>query len=563
MEFKIIDLLELIGSLGIFLFGLKMMSESLQKVAGSKLRNILASMTSSRIKGVLTGILITAIIQSSSATTVMIVSFVNAGLLSLLESIGVIMGANIGTTITAWIISLLGFKVNISALSLPLIGLSLPLLFSKINRRRSLGEIMVGFALIFMGLEYMKGSVPDIQSNPEVLSFLASYTDLGMGSFFIFLAIGTVLTVIIQSSSATMALTLVMASYGWIGFDTAAALVLGENIGTTITANLAASIANVSAKRAARAHLIFNSFGVIWMTIAFPFFLKGIDWIIMEMGSESAFTSPKSLPIALALFHTTFNFLNVFILIWFVPLIQKTAIKLVRSREDEEEFNLKYIKTGLLSTSELSLLQAKNEIVGYSDHVIKMFNIVRKQLSETKENSFQKRTEKIEKYEDVSNKLELDIADYLTLISESELSEDSSRRIKAYLNIIDNLESVSDCAYNLSRTFSRKKNEKAVFTEELGVNIESMFTLIEKALTNMREILSKHPHEVELKLTNEIEEEINSFRNLLRKKHLSNIESQKNYKYMAGIIYNDLFSESEKMGDYVYNVCEAFCEINE
>ncbi len=563
MEFNIIDFLELIGSLGIFLFGMKMMSESLQKVAGSKLRNILAAMTSSRIKGVFTGILITAIIQSSSATTVMIVSFVNAGLLSLLESIGVVMGANIGTTITAWIISLLGFKVKISALSLPLIGLSLPLLFSKINRRRSLGEIMVGFALIFMGLEYMKGSVPDIQSNPEVLSFLSSYTDLGMGSFFIFLAIGTVLTVIIQSSSATMALTLVMASNGWIGFDTAAALVLGENIGTTITANLAASVANVSAKRAARAHLIFNSFGVIWMTLAFPFFLKGIDWFVMEMGSESAFTSPKSLPIALALFHTTFNLLNVFILIWFVPLIQKTVIKMVHSREEDEEFNLKYIKTGLLSTSELSLLQAKNEIVGYSDHVAKMFGIVRKQLSEKKENGFQKRTEKVEKYEDVSNKMELDIADYLTLISEGELSEDSSRRIKAYLNIIDNLESVSDCAYNLSRTFSRKLKEKATFPEELLSNMDSMFDLVDKSIINMQELLSKHPHEVELKLSDEIEEEINSFRNMLRKKHLSNIETQKNYNYMAGIIYNDLFSESEKMGDYVYNVCEAFCEIND
>ncbi len=539
------------------------MSESLQKVAGSKLRNILTAMTSSRIKGVLTGILITAIIQSSSATTVMVVSFVNAGLLTLLESIGVIMGANIGTTITAWIISILGFKVSMSALSLPLIGLSMPLLFSKINRRRSIGEIMVGFALIFMGLEYMKGSVPDIKGNPEILSFLANYTDLGYGSFFIFLFIGTLLTVVIQSSSATIALTLVMASNGWIGFETAAALVLGENIGTTITANLAASVANVSAKRAARAHLIFNSIGVLWMTLAFPLYLKGINWAVMELGAESAYTSTKSLPIALSLFHTSFNILNVATLIWFVPLIQKTVIKMVKSRDDEEEFNLKYINTGLLSTSELSLLQAKNEIVDYSSHTVKMFSIVRKQLFEKKSGKFEKRFKKIEKYEDASNKIELDIANYLTLISEGELSEDTSRRIRAYLNIIDNLESVSDCSYNLSRTFLRKKDEKVVLPEELKSNLDSMFDLVEKAITIMQEILSKHPHEVGLDIADSIEEEINNMRNKLRKDHLDNIETQKEYNYKAGVIYSDLFSESEKLGDYAYNVSEAFCEIHE
>jgi len=316
---------------------------------------------------------------------------------------------------------------------------------------------MVGFALIFLGLEFMKDSVPDINSNPEILSFLSNYTDLGLGSFLIFLAIGSLLTVLIQSSSATMALTLVMASNGWIGFDIAAAMVLGENIGTTITANIAASVANASAKRAARAHLIFNSFGVIWMMVCFPLFLKGIEWMVMELGSESPFESTLSLPIALSLFHTTFNIINVSLLIWFVPLIQKTVIRVVRSRDDEEEFKLKHINTGLLSTSELSLLQAKKEIVSYSNHVSKMFKITRKQLFEKREAQFEKRVEKVSKYEDVSNNLELEIANYLTLISEGELSEEGSRRIKGYLNIIDNLESVSDCAYNLSRTFVRKK----------------------------------------------------------------------------------------------------------
>ncbi len=422
---------------------------------------------------------------------------------------------------------------------------------------------MVGFALIFMGLEYMKGSVPDIRSNPEVLSFLANYTDLGMGSFFIFLAIGTLLTVVIQSSSATMALTLVMASNGWIGFETAAALVLGENIGTTITANLAATVANVSGKRAARAHLIFNSFGVIWMTIAFPLYLKGIEFAVMELGAESPFESTRSLPIALSLFHTTFNILNVVFLIWFVPLIQKTVTRMVRSKDDEEEFNLRYIKTGLLSTSELSLLQAKNEIVGYSHHTVKMFSIVRKQLFEEKDGKFDKRIKKIEKYEEASNKLEVEIANYLTLISEGELSEDTSRRIKAYLNIIDNLESVSDCVYNLSRTFFRKKDEKTIFPEELKNNLDKMFNILEKAMENMEVTLAKHPHEVELEKADQLEAQINAFRNKLRKSHLDNIKTQKEYNYIAGIIYSDLFSESEKLGDYVYNVCEAFCEIED
>jgi len=360
-----------------------------------------------------------------------------------------------------------------------------------------------------------------------------------------------------------MALTLVMASNGWIGFDTAAALVLGENIGTTITANIAASVANVSAKRAARAHLIFNSFGVIWMTIFFPLFLRGIEWIVMELGSESPFESNLSLPIALSLFHTTFNIINVSLLIWFVPLIQKTVTRLVRSKEDEEEYNLKFISTGLLSTSELSLLQAKKEIVSYSDHVAKIFDITRKQLYETKELKFEKRVEKIEKYEEVSNKIELEIANYLTLISEGELSEEGSRRIKGYLNLIDNLESVSDCAYNLSRTFVRKRNEKAWFPEVLRTNLKSMFDLVEKALANMQDILARHPGEVDLQEADKLEDEINHLRNTLRKNHLENIENQKEYKYLAGVIYNDLFSESEKMGDYIYNVCEAFSGITE
>ena len=307
MKYGLLDVLTLVGSLGFFLYGMKLMSEALQKVAGDKMRNILSKMTSNPVKGVFTGLLITAIIQSSSATTVMMVSFVNAGLLSLAESIGVIMGANIGTTVTAWLISILGFKVKISVISLPLIGLGFPLLFSKTNRRKSWGEFIVGFSMVFLGLDFLKGSVPDIKSHPEILAFLQHYTSNGFFSHLLFLTIGTVLTMVIQSSSATMALTLVMCNFGWIPFDSAAAMVLGENIGTAVTANIAAAVANVSAKRAARAHLIFNILGVIWVSILFKYFLMGIDWFIVKTGGTSPYENPQAIPVALSIFHTTFN----------------------------------------------------------------------------------------------------------------------------------------------------------------------------------------------------------------------------------------------------------------
>jgi phosphate:Na+ symporter len=310
MKYGIIDFLTLVGSLGFFLYGMKIMSESLQRVAGDKMRSILAKMTSNPVKGVLTGLLITAIIQSSSATTVMVVSFVNAGLLSLIESIGVIMGANIGTTVTAWLISLLGFKVNISIISLPLIGVGFPLLFSNNNKRKSWGEFIIGFAMIFLGLDFLKNSVPDIKSHPEILAFLGNYTNHGVWTHLLFLTIGTVLTMIIQSSSATMALTLVMCNNGWISFDVAAAMVLGENIGTTITANLAASIANVSAKRAARAHFLFNLMGVVWVSLFFPFFLNLIAKFIVNSGGSSPYSDPHAIPVALSIFHTGFNIIE-------------------------------------------------------------------------------------------------------------------------------------------------------------------------------------------------------------------------------------------------------------
>lgn len=562
MEYGFIDLLTLIGSLGLFLFGMKIMSEALQKVAGSKMRQVLSAMTSNRVKGVFTGFLITAVIQSSSATIVMIVSFVNAGLLSLIESIGVIMGANIGTTVTAWIISILGFKVKMSAFSLPLIGLAFPLLFSKNNKRKSWGEFVFGFAFIFMGLEYLKSSVPDLNSNPELLSFLGNYSDLGVGTSLIFLAIGTLLTVVIQSSSATMALTLVMCNNGWIPFEAAAAMVLGENIGTTITANLAAIVGNVSAKRSARAHFIFNVMGVIWIMLIFKLYLRGINSVMLSSGLGSPFENPGSIPVALSIFHTSFNIINTILLIGLSPGIARLVTLMVPRREDEEEeFKLKYIDFGLLSTSELSILQAKKEIVLYGQRVTKMYSFVRSLNKEEKQKGFFKKKEKIEKYEMISDNIEVEIATYLTRIMEhGDLGRISSERVRAMYNVIDDIESIADCCYNLMRTLTRKYESKIVFTAYQEENIKTMFSLVDDAFEVMNQNLELDYRSVRLAEAVRAEERINEFRNRLKTDHLVQIEKKK-YSYSSGTIYNDLFSELEKLGDYIINISESIHNI--
>jgi phosphate:Na+ symporter len=564
MDYGLADILRLIGSLGLFLYGMKLMSESLQQVAGDKMRSILAAMTSNRFKGVMTGVLITALIQSSSATTVMVVSFVNAGLLSLTESIGVIMGANIGTTVTAWLISLLGFKVSMSAISLPLIGLGLPFLFSKNRRKKNWGELIMGFALLFIGLQFLKTSMPDIKNNPEILNFLSSYTDLGFGSTLLFLSIGTLLTILIQSSSATMALTLVMCNSGWISFEMAAAMVLGENIGTTITANLAATIANTSAKRAARAHLIFNTFGVIWMLVSLPFFLKGIAWVNMNfLGGGDPFTSSSAIPVSLSLFHTVFNILNVVFLIWFANFIVKVVTKMVPVREDvEEEFKLQHIKTGTLSTPEASLFLAKKEISSYVKSTKKMFSYTKQAFNETNDKTFNKLFDKIDKREDESDDMEVEIANFLAKVSETRLSTENSERVRAYFKMVSDIESVGDSILNLAKAMKRKREQKAWFPQELRENINNMFILVDNALNIMHENTKNEFTEVKIKKAWAIEREINDYRTALKTQHLNNVEDHK-YKYQAGIAYSDMFSECEKIGDYCINVSEALNEIKE
>nr|WP_321406742.1 Na/Pi cotransporter family protein [uncultured Carboxylicivirga sp.] len=562
MNYSLFDLLTLVGSLGLFLYGMKMMSEALQKVAGSRMRKILSAMTSNRFLGVLTGFLVTTIIQSSSATTVMLVSFVNAGLMSLVESIGVIMGANIGTTVTGWIITLFGFKVKISAYALPMIGVGLPLIFSKNASRRSWGEFLVGFALLFLGLEYLKDSVPNIKENPEVLSFVQNYTNLGFGSTLIFLLIGTVLTIVIQSSSATMALTFVMCTQGWIPFHLAAAMVMGENIGTTITANLAAAVANVSAKRAARVHLLFNILGVIWMLVIFQTFVGGIDYFMTKKFGVSPNESVAAIPTALSIFHTSFNVINVLIFIWFVPLFQKAVIRLVPATENEdEEFRLKFITTGMLSTSELSVIQARKEIHWFGQLTQKMFEMVKKLAVTDKDVKFTKKFARIEKYEGISDNVEVEIANYLAQVNQGRLSDLGRKRVRAMFKVVNDLESIADSNYNLARTMVRMRNSNIKFSDEIMKKLELMFSLVDEAIVLMINNLEDSSETVNLDKAKLLEMEINSYRNQLKVEHLDNIKNEV-YTYEAGIIFNDLFSECEKIGDFIINVTEALAEVN-
>ncbi|MEG1616713.1 MAG: Na/Pi cotransporter family protein [Bacteroidales bacterium] len=596
MDYSILDFLKLIGSLGLFLYGMKIMSEGLQKVAGDRLRSILTVMTKNRFTGILTGVLVTALIQSSSATTVMVVSFVNAGLLSLTQSISVIMGANVGTTVTAWIISIFGFKVNISLFALPLIGLAIPFIFSQNSRRKSWGEFMVGFSFLFMGLDFLKNSVPDIKSNPQILEFLTEYTNMGYASVLLFLFIGSVLTVIVQSSSATMAITLIMCSKGWISFDIAAAMVLGENIGTTITANIAALNANVSAKRAALAHFMFNIFGVIWMLIVFFPFTRMVAWIVTEYGpgdpsalmnfvntADPALVSQLSegnvadagladmqsqyanmqvsVSYALSLFHTIFNITNVFLMAWFVGLYVKIVTKLIPQKQNDEEFQLKYISSGMLSTGELSLLQVKKETIVFAERTQRMLTMT-KDLFHEKEGSdtFVKLYSRVEKYEKISDRMELEIANYLNHITSSNLSVGSEGQIRSMFKVVDEIESIGDSCYHLARTMVRKTEAHVTFTPQINENVDKMFDLVDQALAHMTQILAKNEMlESDLNKAYNKEDEINNFRNQLRNE---NIESVKNneYEYQAGTFYMDLISESEKLGDYIINVLEAVKE---
>ena len=559
MDYSFFDFLRLIGSLGLFLYGMKIMSEGLQKFAGDSLRRILTAMTTNRVTGVLTGVLITALIQSSSATTVMVVSFVNAGLLTLTQSIGVIMGANIGTTVTAWLISALGFKVDIAAFSLPLLAFGIPLLFSGKSSRKSVGEFIFGFSFLFMGLQALKANAPDLGANPEMLAFVQNYADMGFFSIILFLFIGAILTMIVQASAATMAITLIMCANGWIDYQLGVALVLGENIGTTITANLAALTGNTQARRAALAHLAFNIFGVIWVLILFYPFTNAVSWFVtnvMRISDPSVAVSFK-----LAAFHTAFNISNTFVMIWFVGLIEKTVRFLIKGKKDEdEEYRLRYITGGMLSTAELSILQARKEITLFAERTGRMLDMVKALFYEKNEDAFLKTYSRVEKYESISDRMEIEIANYLTCVAEGRLSSEGKEEIRIMLRAVSEIESIADSCNNMARSIKRRNEFKSIFTDEQNHNVDQMLALTEKALHRMIEILKKSELvRDDVNPSYNIENEINNYRNQLKIHNVEDINNKK-YQYQDGVYYMDIIGEAEKLGDYVLNVVQAVIE---
>lgn len=595
MDYSLLNFLCLLGAVGLFLYGMKVMSEGLQKAAGDRLRGILSAMTKNRFTGTLTGCAITALIQSSSASTVMVVSFVNAGLMTLAQSMAVIMGANVGTTFTAWIIALFGFKMDIAAATLPIIGLAVVLLFTNKSKAKSLGEFLIGFAFLFMGLDMISANVPDLQSNPEMFAVLKEYASMGIGSILIFATVGLVLTMVIQSSAATFAITLIMCSKGWITFDLACALVLGSNIGTTITPILASLSGNVAAKRTAMGHLLFNLLGTIWCLCVFVPFADFNAWLTEAIGqgdptqlynyvTNLEATNPEiynhlfdnSLPsghhviasiakmqmsvsFGLSIFHTTFNLVNLTVMIWFTKLYVKIVERLVPTKKGEEEFTLKFISRGLLNASELNIAQAEKEMALYAERVGRMMDIAQN-LVHTKERSeeFTKLFSRLEKYEDISDRMEIEIAHYLNRCAEGRLSNEGKLHIAAMLNIISEIESIADCCMGVGKILERKQQSNVSFNEEIYHNIDTMYDYVKAAMAMMVAQLQDIENVGDRKLIDSYnkEREINNMRNVLRSTNVENINN-KHYEYQAGIYYMDIVGDLEKTGDYIINVIDT------
>ena len=576
----ILQIFTLLGALGMFLYGMNMMSSGLQKAAGNRLRNFLSAMTSNPFKGVLTGLGITSVIQSSSATTVMVVSFVNAGLLTLAQAISVIMGANIGTTVTAWLVSWLGFKADISILAVPLMAVGFVLSISKKDQRRNISELIIGFSLLFLGLSLMKNSVPDLSANPEVLSFIQGWQGHGFGSVLIFLVFGTVLTLVLQSSSATMALTLIMLNMGWIRFDMACAMVLGENIGTTITANIAAAVGNTSAKRAALAHTVFNVFGVVWALICYPYFLKLIGAItagifgipdpaasdfsvVVERGADGLpiqTDTQTSALYGLSMLHTLFNTINTLILVWFIPYIEKLVCLIIKGSPDKEEnvFRLKYIEAGPLAAPELAMEQTFKEVVHFAEISRNGLGYARAAIMETDRDKFEELRVKLVKYEEISDRIEFEIATFLNAVSAENVSEKTSNRIKAMYKIIGELESLGDSGEAISRILSRRNIHNKTFDAQVLTRIGRLVDEVDSAydvmITNMKAAFEGNL--VDIANAYEAEDRINVLRNNLRDEEIDDVEnSRKNWQ--TSVYYMDIVSELEKMGDFMINVSQA------
>ena len=569
-----LQLFTLLGALGMFLYGMNLMSSGLQKAAGDRLRGFLSAMTSNPFKRVMTGLGITALIQSSSATTVMVVSFVNAGLLTLVQAIGVIMGANIGTTITAWMVSLLGFKADISILAVPLMLLGFLLSNSKKDKNKNIGELVVGFSLLFLGLSFMKDSVPDLKQTPEVLEFVKQWSGYGFRSVLIFLGIGTVLTLILQSSSATMAITLIMLSMGWIPFNMACAMVLGENIGTTITANIAASVGNPAAKRAALSHTIFNVFGVIWALIFFKPFLALVGKIIESFGlpnpaaegfavSEPNGADGTAALYGLSMLHTLFNTINTSILVWFTNLIAKIVTKMIKEPVNKEEaaFRLKYINAGPLATPELAIEQAILEIIHFAEISKNGLGYARLAINESNTDKFDEYRAKLVKYEEISDRIEYEIATFLNAVSTGEISTNTMLKIKAMYKIIGELESLGDSGETISRILSRKNIHNKNFDAESLKKINTMVNSIEEGynvmITNLKQAADGKLEEISNAYA--AEERINNLRNDLREEEINSLEDNRK-NYQTSVYFMDIISELEKMGDFMINISQVLAK---
>ena len=603
MNFGLLEILTLIGSVGMFLYGMKLMSEGLQKAAGSKLRNILNLMTNNKFIGALTGVFVTALVQSSSATTTMIVSFVNAGLISLQQSMAVIFGANVGTTFTAWIISIFGFKVNIAAFAVPLIGIGVPLLFMSKNSYKNWGEFLIGFALLFLGLDYLNNSVPDLNNSPAILETLRGCADMGYASVLIFFIVGLLLTAIVQASSATFAIALVMCSKGWIHFDLAAALILGGNIGTCVTPLLASISGNANAKRAACGHLLFNVFGSVWCLALYYPYMKFISWLTsLCVGDPNALyqfsiSSDQSLVTALvdnkldlsdpqnaamaadfsnmqyhvsfglSMFHTVFNVINIAIMIWFTKVYVKIVTKMIPDRKSrsgefrEEKTHLEFISGGLMSTSELSILQAHKEIVVMGERTHRMHDMALQMYKEPDEMKFVELFARVEKYEDISDNMEAEIAAYLSKVADGKLSDESKHQIQSKLREISEIESIADSYYNIARILKRRNENRIEFNETINGNIMKMMDTVEKAFQQMLAVLkANNGTRSDLEETLNIEMLINGLRDEFKSSNIIDLNEGK-YPYSVGTVYMDIIGECEKIGDYIVNVVEAVVNI--
>ena len=552
---SISQILMLFGSIGLFLYGMKSMSDSLQKVAGSRLRNILNNMTSTPFKRVMVGMLITCIIQSSSATTVMIVSFVNAGLINLIQAIGMIMGANIGTTTTAWLISLFGFSFDIGMVAVPLIGIGFLLLLARNDKTKYIGNIIIGFSLLFLAISILKDTMGGLTEDPKFVEYLSSFNNYGFWSTLAFIIIGTVLTIIIQSSSATMALTIVMCNNGLIPFEYGVAMILGENIGTTITANIAAAVTNINARRAALAHLVFNIFGVIWATIFLKDIINLINDTIIYFGGASPITTDTSRPIALAMFHSAFNIANTLLLIGFTNQIAKLVSHIIKDNKADTN-HLSYIKAGLFSTSEISLVQAQQEMLRYAEGSYKMFKHVRELFAETQSENFNTLYDKIKKQEDETDRAEIEFYKFLTRSSRESIGTEAKQQVQLLFRLSSDIELVSDSIYSIAKIIRKKKEHAIWFTPELRESINTMFELADKAIVimngNLMDILSgKYSLDEALS----IEERINKMRTQLKEnvgKHDTDEQSFGNYQ--SWIMFSDIVSKIETMADAVLRV---------